>query len=455
MQIKPVTDRNKPETRTSRRGFTILAAITVAIGGLLFGYDTAVISGAILFVREQFHLSPVETEVAVSIALAGALFGAAAAGYLGDRLGRRSVLAYTAVFYGVFAILTGAANGLPVFLVARFFIGFAVGASSMLTPLYIAELAPVAIRGALVTLNQLAISTGVVAAFYVDYHFAAAGNWRWMFTSAVIPSVILLIGLGFLPETPRWMASRHRFDEARKVLMRIEPAEEAERDIEELRQVIQTHELGFRELFSGRFAKPVVVGIGLAIFQQVTGVNTIIYYAPTIFQMAGFQSASTAILATFGIGLVSLATTVVSLFLVDRVGRRPLLLISTGGMGVVLVHLGMVLGAAHPSRVTLVADVMAYLVAFCIGLGPVFWLLISEIYPTTARGRAMSVATMAIWASDFLVAETFLTMVGHIGLRGSFLVFAALCAAAFVFSYYWVPETRRRTLEEIESSWAS
>lgn len=453
MQGEPIVDGNKKKSK--RQAFIIFASMTAALGGLLFGYDTAVISGAILFVRDQFRLSPVQTEVAVSSALAGALVGAAVAGYLGDQFGRRMVLTYTAVFYAVFAVATGMASGLTFFLVSRFLVGAAVGASSMLTPLYIAELAPVVIRGALVTLNQLAITVGVVAAYYADYHFAAARNWRWMFISAVIPSVLLFIGLAFLPETPRWLAARGRFDEAWKTLVRIETPEEAKRNMEELHEVIQTDQLKFRELFSKRFTRPLVVGMGLAVFQQVTGINTIIYYAPTILEMAGFRSASSAILATFGVGLVAVAVTVLSLVLIDRVGRRSLLLFSIGGMALVLVHLGILIGAAHPPRTAVVVDIMAYVAAFDIGLGPVFWLLISEIYPTTARGQAMSVATVTIWGSDFIVSETFLTLVGHVGLRGSFLLFAGICVAAFVFSYYMVPETRGRTLEQIESSWKS
>jgi sugar porter (SP) family MFS transporter len=353
----------------------------------------------------------------------------------------------------VFALTTGFANEPWLFVVSRLFVGVAVGISSMLAPLYIAEIAPEAIRGALVTLNQIAISTGVVAAYYVDYLLAGSGNWRWMFMSAIVPSVILLVGLLYLPETPRWLAAHGDFDAALKVLHRIEGSEKSARDLEELRQVTQTDNLRFRDLLVRRFRKPLIAGIGLAIFQQVTGVNTIVYYAPTIFQMVGFGSAGTSILATFLIGLVGLTFAIISMFLVDRVGRRLLLLVSIGGMGVTLVHLALILGAARPIKWLVLADVLVYLAFFCIGLGPVFWLLISEIYPTTVRAQAMSLATMANWGSNFIVAVTFLTVVERMGMRGCFLLFAALCAVAFVFVVRIVPETRGRTLEEIENSW--
>jgi MFS transporter, SP family, galactose:H+ symporter len=437
----------------SRRSFIVLTSITVAIGGFLFGYDTAVISGAILFVRSQFHLGSVQTEVAVSIVLAGALAGTALGGYLGDRIGRRPTLLVTAVTYGIFALTTGLSNGPLVFVLSRLFVGAAVGISSMLVPLYIAELAPEDIRGALVTLNQLAISTGVVVAYYVDYLLAGSGNWRLMFMSAVVPSIVLLGGLLFLPETPRWLAAHGDFTAAAKILARIEAPEKAVRDLQELRHVTETDQLRFRDLWVRRFRKPLIVGIVLAIFQQITGVNTIVYYAPTIMQMVGFSSAGTAILATFLIGLVGLVATIVSMFLVDKVGRRPLLLISLAGMGVVLLHLAFVLGDPHPRKWIVLADVLVYLAAFDLGLGPIFWLLISEIYPTTVRAQAMSLATMAIWAADFLVTATFLTVVDHLGMRGCFLLFAGLCLVAFVFSFRMVPETRDRTLEQIENSW--
>jgi sugar porter (SP) family MFS transporter len=439
---------------TGSRSFTILIAATVALGGLLFGYDTSVISGAILFVREQFHLGSVGTEFAVSIVLAGALVGAATGGYLGDRFGRRPVLIFTAILFGVFAVATGMANGLPLFLAARFLIGVAVGVTSLMTPLYIAEIAPARIRGALVTLNQLAIVVGIAAAYCVNYLFAASGNWRAMFTSAVAPAILLLVGLIFLPETPRWLATRGRFDEALAILSRLEGPQQARRSLNELQDVTETDKLALRDLFAPRFRRAMVVGIGLAAFSQITGVNTIIYYTPTILQMGGFQSASSAILGTVLIGAVNVIATIISLLLLDRVGRRPLLLCGIMGMGLSLAHLGFSFGAAEVSRVVILLDLIAYLASFAVGLGCVFWLIASEIYPTTVRAQAMSIATLVVWATDFIVTMTFLTLVEKLGPRYSFWVYAAACAAALLFSLKMVPETKGRTLEEIEKSWA-
>ena len=436
-----------------KRGYALMIAIAAALGGLLFGYDTSVISGAILFLRQQFHLTSVETEVAVGIVLAGAAMGAGFAGFFGDRYGRKPVLIFNAILFGIFAVVTGMANGLALFLAARFVVGLAVGMTSMLTPLYIAELAPPKIRGALVTLNQLAIVTGIVVAYYVDYLFSGSSNWRAMFISAVIPSVILLVALFFLPESPRWLVVRQRVDEAFRILERVESTEDARRHLEELQEVTEVDKLRFRDLFGERFKKPLLIGVGLAIFQQITGVNAIIYYTPTILQMGGFKSASSAILATVLVGGVNLVMTIVALFLLDRVGRRPLLLIGIAGMAISLTSLGYLFGATHVSRVAILTGVLVYLACFAIGLGPIFWLLISEIYPTTIRGQAMSVASVTIWVSDLLVSVTFLSLIGAAGARFCFWIYAAASVAAFVFAFRLVPETKGRTLEEIEASW--
>jgi MFS transporter, SP family, galactose:H+ symporter len=447
--------RSAKDSRGGSPAYALLIAVTAAVGGLLFGYDTSVISGAILFVRRLFQLSSTQTELAVSIVLAGAALGAAVAGYFADRFGRKPVLIVDAVFFGVFAIITGSANGLALFLVARFLVGVAVGVASMITPLYIAEVAPARIRGALVTLNQLAIVTGIVVAYYVDYLFSGAGNWRAMFISAVLPSVVLLVALVFLPESPRWLATQQRLDEALRILSRVETAGEAQRDLQELREVTETDNLSFGDLFALRFRKPLLIGVLLAIFQQITGVNTIIYYTPTILQMAGFQSASSAILATVLVGAVNLGATIVSLLLLDRVGRRPLLLLGIAGMGLSLTHLGYLFGVSNVPRNAILLDVIAYLASFAVGLGPIFWLLISEIYPTTVRGQAMSLSSVVIWLSDLLVTMTFLSLVEGLGARASFWLYAGACLVALVFSARMVPETKGRTLEEIETSWTT
>ena len=433
--------------------YTLKITIAAALGGLLFGYDTSVISGAILFLRQQFRLSSVETELAVSIVLAGAVVGAAVAGYFGDRFGRKPVLIADAILFAVFSALTGAAHGLGLFLFARFMVGLAVGVTSMITPLYIAEVAPPKVRGALVTLNQLAIITGIVVAYGADYFFAPSANWRAMFISAVVPAAILLAALIFLPESPRWMAAQGHFDDAFALLSRLESPEEAHRHIEELREVTLADQLKFRDLFGLRFRKAALVGIGLAVFQQLTGINTIIYYTPTILLMAGFKNASAAILATVLMGGINLAATIVSLLLLDKVGRRPLLLFGIAGMGVSLAHLGYAFNATQISHATILLDVMGYLACFSIGLGPVFWLLISEIYPTTIRAEAMSAASVTIWICDLLVTITFLSLVERFGARYTFWFYGAMCIAALFFCLQIVPETKGRTLEEIEASW--
>lgn len=436
-----------------REGAIVIAA-AAALGGLLLGYDTSVVAGAILFVREHFHLSSVATETAVGIILAGAIVGASIAGRLADKMGRKPILVVSAVGFGIFAVLTGLANNLAVFLIGRFLIGVSVGIASILTPLYIAELAPSRIRGALVTLNQLAMEIGVATAYCVDYFFAKSSNWRAMFISGAVPSVVFLVALGFLPESPRWLVAHNRSSEALKILLRVERPAQARRYLSDLVQLVKEKQVAFRDLFASRFRIPLEIGIGLAIFQQITGVNTIIYYAPTILEMGGFKSAPNAILATALVGVVKLCATLFALLLLDRLGRRPLLLLGVAGMGTSLIFLGYFFGSGNPSRIGILFSMIAYLGSFSIGIGPIFWLLISEIYPTTVRGRAMSLASVTIWISDMLVTLTFLSLIGALGPRDSFWLYAAACWGAFAFSLKMVPETRGRTLEEIEKSWA-
>ena len=318
------------------RAIVPLTAGVAALGGFLFGYNTSVISGAMLFLRTDFHISDTQLEFAVGILLAGALVGSAFAGYSADRWGRRAVLMATGLGFGLFAVLSGLSVGLVSFSLARFFTGACVGLASLVTPLYIAEIAPARIRGALVSYNQLAITVGIGVAYFVDYLLAASRNWRWMFVSAVFPAIGLLVGMISLPESPRWLARKGFRDHALASLHRLARGDEAERELSEVESVLHEEREGLGILFKPGFRMAVFVGIALAILQAITGIDTIIYYAPEVLRMAGYPSAKAAILATAVIGVVNILITVVSILLVDRLGRRFLLLVGTAGMAVAL-----------------------------------------------------------------------------------------------------------------------
>jgi len=436
----------------SGRATVVLTAMVAALGGLLFGFDTSVISGAMLFLRTDFHLSDAQLEFAVGIALAGALMGSASAGYCTDRWGRRWMLLVTALGFGLFSVLSGLATGLVSFSIARFFVGACIGVASLAVPLYIAEMAPAKIRGALVSLNQLAITVGIGVAYFVDYAFAASESWRWMFASAVLPAIVLLIGMIFLPESPRWLARKGFRDRALENFRRLGRGEEAEAELAEVEGALQEEVEGFGILLQPGFRVAVLVGIGLAILQQITGINTIIYYVPTILRMSGYPSAKAAILGAAIVGVANVLITVVSMALVDRLGRRFLLLLSTAGMGLALAFMGAAFYQKAASSVVFYV-VIAYIISFGIGLGPVMWLLISEIYPTKIRGKAMSLAALSVWGSNWVVAGTFLSLLNHAGPARTFWFYACLCVVAFVFCYVFVPETKGRTLEAIEHHW--
>jgi sugar porter (SP) family MFS transporter len=433
---------------------TVLAiAAVAALGGLLFGYDTSVISGAMLFLKGAFRLTDTQLEFAVAIALAGALVGSALAGALTDRFGRRTALILTGIGFALFAVWSGLATGLLTFVLARFFVGVCIGIASLVTPLYLSEMSPARIRGALVSLNQLAITVGIVTGYFVDYALAESQNWRWMFITAVSPSLVLLVGMIFLPESPRWLVRAGFRERALENLYRLGRGAEAEAELKDVEDVLAQQRQGFGILLQPGFRVAVLVGIGLAVFQQITGINTIIYYAPRVLEMSGYPSAKAAIFATAIIGIANVLITVVSILLVDRLGRRLLLLVSTAGMGVALTLVGISFHR-HSSGIAVFSEVIFYILSFGIGLGPVVWLLISEIYPTKIRGKAMSIATLSVWGANWLVAETFLSLINAAGPAGTFWIFAGICVLGFLFCLYFVPETKARSLEDIERHWA-
>lgn len=434
---------------------TIIAAIS-ALAGLLFGYDTGVISGAILFVQEDFHLSTFQEEIVVSAVLLGAMIGAVIGGRLTDRFGRRNILIQVAILFTIGAICTSFAPTTAWLALGRVVVGIAIGIASFTAPLYISEISPPAVRGRLVTLNQLMITIGIVCSYLADYGLAASRGWRWMFGLAAIPALILLIGLIFVPESPRWFMSRGLRERAREVLLRIHAPAVAEAELSDIEASLSQQEGGWSELLSHSLRPALIIGIGLAVFQQFTGINTVIYYAPTIFQFAGLRSHSVAILATAGVGIINVLMTIVSLWLLDRLGRRPLLLYGVAGMIISLGILGFGFlspNLTHSLAWLSVICVMFYVACFAIGLGPVFWLMISEIYPLKLRGRAMGIATVANWGSNLLVALTFLSLLHSFGPAWTFWLYALVGIVAWIFVVRLVPETKGKTLEQIEAQW--
>jgi sugar porter (SP) family MFS transporter len=430
------------------------AAIT-ALGGLLFGYDTGVISGALLFLHTSFGtVSSFDKELVTSLLLVGAAVGAFGSGRLADLIGRRSVILITAAVF-VAGVLGAALSPTFWVLVAmRFVIGLAVGSASMAVPLYISEVAPPRVRGALVSFNQLALTSGILVSFLVDYALSSSADWRLMFGLATIPGVLLFIGMLTQAESPVWLVTHGRIADARKVLARVRSADhDIEGEISEIRSV-SNRSTGYRELLAPDVRKVVVLGVLLAVFQQVTGINTVIYYAPTLLHQAGLGN-SASLLANVGNGIVNVGMTIVAIWLIDRVGRRVLLISGTVGMAIALFVVALTFAVngntlGHTASIVAVVSLFAYTGSFAIGLGPVFWLLISEIYPARIRGKSMSIATMANWGANFVVAVSFLTLLNAISNAGTFFLMGSLSLVAVAYFWKKVPETRGMTLEEIE-----
>jgi sugar porter (SP) family MFS transporter len=443
-----------------RRRFVNIAAAITATGGLLFGYDTGVISGALLFIRQDFApLSPFVQGIIVSTLLIGAVVGALSGGPLSDRVGRRPTALLAAVIFGAGALAVALAPSVAFIIFGRFLLGLGVGLASMIVPLYIAEIAPADRRGALVSLNQLMITIGILLSYIVGVIFTPIEGWRYMFGVALIPALILGIGMFMLPESPRWLFEHGQIAKARTVLSRSRSPEEVDREFQEMEEIKELEEeqarVSYKELLAPYVRPALIIGIGLAIFQQITGINTVIYYAPTILQGAGFSEGGAIAATALGVGVVNVGFTILAVRIIDRAGRRPLLIIGLIGMIISLALLGLVFatgGAGGAAGLLATVCLALYIASFAISLGPVFWLMISEIYPLRIRGTAMSVASIANWGSNWLVALTFPVLLATLGGAGSFWLFAVLGVVAWIFVYFRVPETKNRSLEEIEAS---
>ena len=442
----------------SQRRFVRVAATITATGGLLFGYDTGVISGALLFIRGDFTLSTFMEGVVVSFLLVGAVTGALTGGPLSDRFGRRPITLLAALIFAVGAIAAALSPTVGILVLARFILGLGVGLASLIVPLYIAEIAPPDTRGGLVSLNQLMITIGILLSYIVGVLFTPIEGWRWMFGVAVIPALVLGVGMFFLPESPRWLVKNGKLDKARLVLARSRVESEVEtemRQMEELERLEREQaQTGYKELLTPWIRPALIIGVGLAIFQQITGINTVIYYAPTILEIVGFSAAGAIAATALGVGVVNVGFTILAVRIIDRVGRRPLLIIGLIGMTISLALLGLVFSLESTSTAAgLLATICLalYIASFAISLGPIFWLMISEIYPLSIRGSAMSVAAICNWGSNFIVALTFPVLLAALGGAGAFWLFAAIGVVAWLFVFFMVPETKGRSLEEIEA----
>ena len=454
----PITSTNAEVSgaKAQSLGYVVLLATTTAISGFLFGFDTAVINGVLLLLRRQFALSNLQTEVAASSLLLGCLLGAAGASMIGDRYGRKKSLIASAILFALSALGAAAANSVALFSAARLVGGLAIGLASVLTPVYIAEISPSKNRGTLVSLNQLAIVIGILFAYLVSWQIAGFGenSWRWMLAVAAIPSFAFFLGLLAIPESPRWLLSRGRHDEGERILARIFGATVAREQVQAVEKAAASEEGSWREVFSLGMRKRLGVGMFLALFCQITGINTVLYYGSIIVsEHFPGQSTSMALIANVIIGTVNLVFTIVAMIYLDRWGRRAILLTASGGMGGALTLLVVGLNIRGISPVLMLGAILLYVAFFALGMGPGPWLIISEIFPTKVRGRAASIATSTLWSGTLLVTFTFLSLVKVLNLWGTFAIYGSLSFVCLIYVWKMVPETKGRTLEHIQEDW--
>lgn len=439
-----------------QRLYVYLVSLVAATSGLLFGYDIAVINGALIFLRQQLHLSEIQTEFAAGSLLIGCVFGASIGGWLSDKFGRRTILMVSAALFALSSIGAALPHDLTQFAAARFAGGLAIGVASVLAPLYIAEVSPAKMRGRLVSLNQMAIVSGILLAYLVNWSFSFSGpsSWRWMFATAAFPSAGFLIALFFVPESPRWLTEKGENAAALQVLCKISTRAEATEQLTEIERAIAEEKGSLLELLQPGLRRATFVAISLAILQQITGINTVLFYGSVIFQQqVGEKSASAAIGANVVVGIVNFLATMAALWMIDRAGRRPLLMISSGLMALCQLALGAAFLLKHPPTFLVLGIMLCCVAAFAIGLGPGVWVLLAEMFPTRIRGRAMSIATVSLWLACTLLTMTFLSLSRAITPSGAFWLYGAMCVVTLIIVWSLTPETKGKTLEEIEKIW--
>jgi SP family arabinose:H+ symporter-like MFS transporter len=453
-----LNNTTNPKHHSFSRYATIYSVIA-AIGGFLFGYDTAVISGAIGFIRDRFDLQPAMIGWMVSSLIVGATVGAGISGVLSDKFGRKKMLILSAILFSIGAVCSAIPSSVAGLVIARIIGGIGVGMASTLSPLYIAEIAPAKNRGRLVSIYQFAVVTGIFVTFFINAAIAGYGNdawdiayaWRWMLGFGIAPGIIYIILLLFIPETPRWLMKQNQEVRALEVLEKMNGREAAKSELHEI-LYLKEEEGSIRELFRPALRLPLMIGVVLAILQQITGINAIMYYAPEIFKQTG-AGTNAALTQTILVGVVNFAFTLVALWLIDKVGRRALLIVGSISMTVCLFIVGYGFYSGNVSGYLILFFILLYVASFAISFGPVVWVMISEIFPTRIRGRATAIASLSLWAADFVVSQTFPVLLEGVGPAKTFWMFSAISVIAVIFCVKAVPETKGKSLEEIQLLW--
>ena len=443
MSIKIDTDKNQ----------LLIFSTAAALGGLLFGFDTGVISGAIHFIKIEFNLNAYQEGFAVSNLMVACVIGALLAGPIADWTGRKKVLILCAVLFTVSAILSALPRSFTELVIARFIGGMGVGMASVVSPMYIAEISPAKIRGRLVALNQLAIVVGILLSYFSNWVLVDTGinNWRYMLVAEILPAITFLVGLFFIPESPRWLTKEGLEKEALDVLNVVAGAANADHELQEVKKSLAEKRTSLKELLHPSLRRVLIVGILFSLFAHITGIDTIIYYGPIIFLESGFKTDS-ALLASVMIGITNLIFTFVGMAMVDKAGRKFLLLVGLAGMGISMMLVGFCMQSDIISAKWTLLWIMTYIASFAMSIGVVIWVYLSEIYPTRVRGQALSVATMVLWLGNVMLTQLFPVMMERFG-GGTFYIFSFICLLAFIFTWTMVKETKGVSLEKIEEMW--
>ena len=437
---------------TNKNQLLIFSSVA-ALGGLLFGFDTGVISGAIHFIKVEFYLNAYQEGFAVSNLMIACVIGALFAGPIADWTGRKKVLILCAVLFTISTILSALPRSFTELVIARFIGGMGVGMASVVSPMYIAEIAPAKIRGRLVALNQLAIVVGILLSYFSNWLLVDTGinNWRYMLVAEILPAITFLMGLFFIPESPRWLTKEGLEKEALDVLNVVAGAANADHELQEVKKSLAEKRTSLKELLHPSLRRVLIVGILFSLFAHITGIDTIIYYGPIIFLESGFKTDS-ALLASVIIGITNLIFTFVGMAMVDKAGRRFLLLVGIAGMGISMTLVGFCMQSDMISAKWTLLWIMTYIASFAMSIGVVIWVYLSEIYPTRVRGQALSVATMVLWLGNVILTQLFPVMMERFG-GGTFYIFSFICLLAFIFTWTMVKETKGVSLEEIEEMW--